>query len=358
MKTMLDYYLSQPECMKQIFINRKAIAGQFAKFYTEKKPDRIYLVGSGSSFNACLASEDFISYVLGIEVVTIPPSRPTIIRGKNPLIVAVSQGGKSSNTVAYLQNIRGQGHLVASFTAGLDLPVANAADLAVDIAVGEETVGPKTRGYTGTVLCLYLSALEAGLASGVISGEDYDKHISILDETIGYAGDNLKKCHDFYLAHLEDLKKARHYLFVGKGCAAAVGAEDAIKVLETLCYPSAGYEFEEYLHGPACCTDEGTALFLFYSDDADGKRMEQLAGITAKATKNSYIIDRTSSVKGDNVLSLCSGKSKFMSPFVDVFFGQLISAVLTEEMGRKRHEAVREIFSEMNTKVKVAGNAR
>ena len=337
--------------MRQIFTDREALVGQFAKFYTEKKPDRIYLVGSGSSMNACMAAEGFISQILGIEVVTIPPSRPAVIRGKKPLIIVVSQGGKSSNTFTYIQNIHSQGHMTASFTAGLDLPVARAADVAVDIAVGEETVGPKTRGYTGTVLCLYLAALEAALACGLISREDYDYYIALLDETIGYAEDNLKKCHEFYLAHLGELKKARHYLFVGKGCAAAVGAEDALKVLETLCYPSAGYEFEEYLHGPACCTDEGTALFLFYSDDADGHRMERLAGITAKATKNCYIIDRTSSVKGDNILNLCSGKSIFMSPFVDVFFGQLISAVLPEELGRKRHEAVREIFSDMNTKI-------
>ena len=349
--TIHDYYLSQPACMRQIFADRKALTGQFAGFYSETKPDRIYLVGSGSSMNACMAAEDFISHVLDIEVVTVPPSRPLIVRGKNPLIIAVSQGGKSSNTVAFLQNIRGQGHSIASFTSGLNVPVAEAADIRVDIAVGEETVGPKTRGYTGTVLCLYLAALETGIASGLVSKEDYNYYVSLIDETIGYAEANLKKCHEFYLAHLGDLKNARHYLFVGKGCAAAVGAEDALKVLETLCYPSAGYEFEEYLHGPACCTDEGTALFLFYSNDADGPRMEKLAQITSKATKNCYIIDSTSSIKGDNVLNLCSGKSIFMSPFTDVFFGQLISAVLTGELGRKRHEAVKEIFSDMNTKV-------
>jgi glucoselysine-6-phosphate deglycase len=274
------------------------------------------------------------------------------MRGERPLLVAVSQGGKSTNTLAFLRDVREKGVAIATLTAGLDVPVARMADCAIDIGIGDETVGPKTRGYTGTVLCLYLAAIEAASATARLTKEACSREIDILRETIGYGEENLERCEQFYRRHLSALKNATHYLFVGKGCAAAVGAEDALKVLETLCYPSAGYEFEEYLHGPACCTSQGTALFLFLSDDEDGLRMQKLAGITSKATENCYLIDRTSRLEGDKVLRLRSGRSTHMSPFVDIYFGQLISALLTQELGRSRHEAVREIFADMDTKVR------
>lgn len=351
MQQMYEYYQSQPACLKHIFDDRKWLTENFVDFYVKHRPDRIYMIGSGSSLNACKAAQAFLEHILGVEVTVAAPSNPPIISGETPLIMVVSQGGRSSNTIAYLAEQHAKGYLTASFTAGLDVPIAKMADIATDIGVGDEKVGPKTIGYTGTVLCLYLAALEAALASSALTDEAYAHETALLKETIEYGEDNLKRCETFYKRHAAALKTATHFLFVGKGCAAAVGAEDALKVLETLCYPSSGYEFEEYLHGPACCTDERTALFLFYSDDVDGPRMEKLAGITAKATQNSYIIDHTSKIEGENVLNLRSGNSPYVSPFVDAYFGQLLSALLTQALGRTRHEAVREIFGDMHTKI-------
>ncbi len=351
LEKMYDYYLSQPACMRAILAGRDAQLRPFCHLHAERRPDRIYLVGTGSSLNACRAAQDYVEQTLGVEVSAVAPNSSPIIRGERPLVIAVSQGGRSSNTLAFLRKVREKGHPIVTLTAGLDAPVARMADCAIDIGVGDETVGPKTRGYTGTVLCLYLAAAEAGRAGGLLTKAAYDNDIGLLEETIGYGEENLERCEEFYRRHLSALKNASHYLFVGKGCAAAVGAEDALKVLETLCCPSAGYELEEYLHGPACCTSTGTALFLFFSNDEDGQRMQRLAGITSKATENSYIIDRTSQLEGDEVLRLRSGNSRFMSPFVDVYFGQLISALLTQELGRVRHDAVGEIFADMGTKI-------
>ncbi|WP_274651247.1 SIS domain-containing protein [Paenibacillus humicola] len=354
LREMYSYYRSQPTCMKGLLSKRKDIVGGFARFYTKQKPDRIYLIGSGSSLNACKAASEYMETILGVEITCAPPSTPPVIRGSRPLILAVSQGGKSSNTVALLKELR-SGVPTVSFTAGVDNPVARMADVSVDISVGDETVGPKTRGVTGTVLCLYLATLEAALLNGNVNEAKYREEIGLLEETIGYGEQNLEACENFYRAHLDDLKTARHFLFVGKGPATAVGEEDALKVLETLCLPSAGYEFEEFLHGPSICIHEETALFLFNSGDKDSVRMRKMADIARKASKNSYMIDRTGSMQGDHILQLKSGDSKFMSPFVDIYFGQLISSLLTQELGIVRHPAIRSITSDMDTKTSDSG---
>lgn len=350
-ETMYDYYLSQADYMKKIIGNRTALLGKFADFYAAINPDRIYLVGSGTSLNSCNAAYAYMEKILGIEVSVIAPSRPCEIRGARPMIIAASQGGRSTNTINYIKKIK-EKHLPAvTLTASLDTPLARLADCALEIGVGDETAGPKTRGYTGTVLSLYLMALEAGLRKGLIDNDGYDTRLGHLRETAGYGKYNMDACQAFYEAHRSDLGTARHYLFVGKGVPAMVANEDALKVLETLCYPSAGYEFEEYLHGPACCTDAQTALFIFLSDDEDRERMLRLSEITASATKNSYIITNDAKLEGDRILNLKSAPCPFMSPFTDILLGQLISALLTAELNRSRHPAVKDIFAVMDTKV-------
>jgi glucoselysine-6-phosphate deglycase len=138
---------------------------------------------------------------------------------------------------------------------------------------------------------------------------------------------------------------------VGKGVSAKVALEDALKVLETLCYPAIGYEFEEFLHGPACCTDEGLVLFQFLAPGEDAARMLRAADIIGAATKNCYIVSHDPSVRGDKVLYLPTPDPVYLSPFTDILFGQLISAVLTQDMGRQRHPAVKDFYAKMGTKV-------
>jgi glucoselysine-6-phosphate deglycase len=351
MADMYRYCRSQASCLRDLLARRKEIAGGFGCFCSAMKPDRVYLVGSGSSLNACKSARRYMEKALEIEVTAFAPSDPPPLRGTNPLVLIVSQSGRSTNTAAYTRSLRERGYKVASFTAGLDVPVAKTADFAVDISVGDETVGPKTRGYTGTVLCLYLAALEASLARNSIDQTVYDHKIELLAETIGYSEENLDACEAFYREHMDDLRTARHYLFVGKGTAGAVGEECALKVLETLCFPSAGYEFEEYLHGPACCTSPQTALFLFNSGDGDTPRMLKMADVTSQASVNSYVVDRTGKLRGERVLSLKTADCPYMSPFADIFLAQIISALLTQELAIVRHPAVRTVFAAMDTKI-------
>jgi glucoselysine-6-phosphate deglycase len=350
---MYDYYVSQPEYLASILKKRDAYLGKFPLFYAGLEPDRIYLCGSGTSFHACASSQEYVETILGVETTTIAPSSLHTLRGKKPLVIAVSQGGRSTNTVAAITSLRGKKIPVVTLTYSTDTPVAQAADCALTLGVDNETAGPKTRGYTGTVLSLYLMALGAGRETGAIGAGIYDARLKDLDAVVGMSAANQKACREFYDKHLETLKKANNYMFAGKGVTARVAGEMALKEQETLCYPASGYEFEEYLHGPGCCTDEGTALFLFPAGDGDDTRMKRLSEIVGAATKNVYFITFDDHIQGDNVLRLQTPDPYFMPPLSSVFFAQLLSALMPEACGRGRHAAVKNIFTMMDTKVPV-----
>lgn len=350
-ETMYDCYLSQFACMKKVLENKESILKGFSDFYMSKKPERVYLIGSGTSYNACAAAASFMEELLGLEVTVLAPTCIKKIYGQNVLAIAVSQGGRSTNTVSAVEALHSQNCPVVTLTDPAETPVGQAGDFPVLLAADDEKVGPKTRGYMVTVLTLYLMALEAALKTGHVSEDDYSKYIASLESMAQQGEEWIELCQKFYDANAEDLKKATHYLFAGKDIRGKVAQEAALKVLETLCFAANGYEYEEFLHGPACCTDEALALFLYLSNDEDQARMIKTAKIIGQASANTYIVSHDAAVTGDNILYLPGSEEAYLSPFSDILFAQLISAKLTEEMGRERHAAVKNIFQDMGTKV-------
>jgi glucoselysine-6-phosphate deglycase len=344
-ETMYDCYVSQFDCLKRALANRDEIVKNFAGFYKKINPDRIYLVGSGTSFHACDAASFYMEELLGVEVSVVAATLMGNVRGKRPLVIAVSQSGLSTNTRALVQRLRA-GHVpVATLTEPLNTPVSEAAAFPILLQADNEKIGPKTRGYAVTVLTLYLMALEVctGQNAGIAK-------ITALTES---GPQYLEAVRTFYETHKDALAKARSYIFTGKNAAAKVANECALKVLETVCYPALGYEYEEFLHGPAFSIDEDTAVFHFLCDGEDKARMLKSASFISRATQNSYIISHDINVQGEKILYLPATEPEVFSPFVHVLPGQLISSLLPEYIGRGRHPAVKDILREMDTKVKV-----
>lgn len=349
-ETMYDCYVSQFDCLGRILDNKDSLLEGFAAYYRSIAPDRLYLVGSGTSHNACAAAAPFMEKVLGVEVTAVAPTCMGNLYGQRPLLIAVSQGGRSTNTVAFIKRLRQKGAPVVTLTDPTDTPVGNAGSFALPLQAQNEQVGPKTRGYMATVLMLYLMALEAGLDKGSIPQADAARYLEQYREVVRRGGEYLAACQSFYDVHVENLKKGRTLLFVGKGVSAKVASEDALKVLETLCYPSIGYEFEEFLHGPACCTDENLTLFMFLTQDEDAARMQKAVSMVTEVTSNAYMISHDPTIRGDKTLYLPVPDSVYLSPFTDILFGQLLSAKLTEALGRERHPSVKDVSSRMGIK--------
>lgn len=349
-ETMHDCYISQFSCMRNILQNRKSLLSEFVGFYRQINPDRVYLIGSGSSYNACSAAAPLMENLLGIEVTTVAPSAFGKIYGERPLAIAVSQSGRSTNTLHAVQALKDKDIAVVALTDPVDTPVGRSGDLSVPLAAGNELVGPKTRGYTATILTLHLMALEASLNCTGLSKISYDQIISAYVSFCEQEQLYLQTCQSFYDAHFSDLKNARAYIFSGKNADAMTARESALKVLETLCYPAMGYEYEEVLHGPLCCADESLALFLYLSHDEDKERMLKTADIIGKVTANCYVITDDVSVRGEKVLSLPASGSTCTTVFSYILFSQLICAKLTQDLGRSRHPGVMTIFESMGTK--------
>ena len=324
--TMRSCIEEQPAVMQRIFENRSENLKDLLSYYKEICPDHLYIIACGSSYNASCAAAVFMEKALDIDVTVHVPSQIPTIRAKRPLILAVSQGGESTNTIAAVKALKN--YPLVAVTGKKECTVNTLCDRHFDFGCGIETVGPKTKGYTATILSFSLFALEAGYASGSLSKEDYDRYTAMFAAVPANLQENITRTDAFVEKYLDVFCAAEKIAFTGKGVGGQLAKECALKVMETLLIPSIQYEFEEYLHGPICAIDDRMIGFYMLPNDADASRMYSAAKAHETLCPNSFILTGDAQISGEKVLQLvCSGDDATV-PFEYVLASQIISDIV------------------------------
>lgn len=273
---MTDYIKEQAPLFAAVPEDRKKIAAPFCTVSREVRPDKILLIASGTSRNAALAAAPFMQEVLALDVQVLAPSQVKTVRGAHTLAIVISQGGNSTNSLAVFDRL--QGVPTIAMTGNPYGHVNSKGDTYLEIPCGEELAGPKTKGYTVTILTLYLMALEYGLQNGSIAAAGYEEAIAALRQAAGQLPGNIAAAEAWTQANRESLKTLSAIYVVGKQQGMETAAEGALKLMETLLIPAFAFDFEEFLHGPS--SSIGTAVSGFYllpaQDDPDYERMQRL----------------------------------------------------------------------------------
>lgn len=288
-KQMLDYVYEQPGVLKDISEKRILLTQPFVDLYKVIKPDRIYLIASGTSYNAAYAAEHFMEEVLQCEVSVYSPSSVPVIHSRRPMMIFLSQGGNSTNTIAAIEAQEGIPVLALTGTEKCRI---NEICSHVLIACGEEAAGPKTKGYTAAILTLYYMALETAKKEGIKSKIMYEEAIQECERAIFHLEENIKSAELWYTDNEETLLKMKKCFIVGKDEGLIVAKESALKLLETLLIPVEGFEFEEFLHGPSMAIDKNMAgIYLMPpKEDKDYERMKRLVGFHKEICPITYAI--------------------------------------------------------------------
>lgn len=279
-ETMYDYCLEQPQVLNKIWRFREEYCKNFSSKFARVKPDCLYLIASGSSLNAAKASCEFMERMLHIEVRACPSSQlPCIIR-PNTFFLFISQGGNSTNTIAAIERLKDYPSM--ALTGNEDCRINELIDHVL-IHCGPEKAGPKTKGYTGTVLTLELMALEAACEFGQMekAGLPYEDGsvTEAFSNTINTMEESILEARKWYSRNEATLCRLRKCVVIGKGVGAQAAAEAALKLQETILIQMGSYEFEEFLHGPSMAIDPEMGGIYLMPDrsDPDYQRMAALA---------------------------------------------------------------------------------
>ena len=330
----MRYYIDrQPDAMREALASRKETSAPFVDLWRAAGADRLYLVGSGTSGNAARAAAPYLEEVLRLEVTAISPtSLPSAVRGK-PFFLFISQGGQSTNTVKAIERLAAWPHL--ALTGEIECRI-NSLCPHVVLTCGHEEAGPKTMGYTSTILTLYLMALEAAEAIGVLPRDAYDSTVRLLQETADRMLENIALCWQWVREQAADLAAVPHWAVAGADVGRFVAGEAALKLMETLLRPATGFEFEEYLHGPTMMlsADMGGMYLLPPAESPDRPRMEALADL--HETFGSRVITVCAGKQAERTgsrLTLAAPEDTFLAPFWQILPSQVMGASLPELLG-------------------------
>ncbi|MCI8475237.1 MAG: SIS domain-containing protein [Oscillospiraceae bacterium] len=252
--TMYEYVHETRAAALGIVDKSQELCAGFARQYASKKYTRIWLVASGTSNNACVTAKYFMEKTLGIPCVLATSYNfahyESVFYPDTDLMVAVTQEGESTNTIDAIQRANDMGMDNFVVTEYLDNTCTQIAKGKVTIDCDREFMGPKTKGYTCTVLTLYIMALEAAKAAGKLDEAQYAAVKARMRKTVDNLDNVITAAEKWFEINKADLLPCEKCYVIGYGANVGTAIEGALKSLETVRYTFFSFEMEEFLHGP------------------------------------------------------------------------------------------------------------
>ena len=329
METMYDYCYEQPAVLRSILEGRKENTAPFVQKLRACRADRLYLIASGSSLNAACAAAPFMMEALGMDVLACAASDVPPLHGERPLALYISQGGNSTNTIAAIERMDCDKLALIGTETGRIREICES----MMIPCGEEKAGPKTKGYTASVLILCLMALEAALATRAMGEARYAEIVGEYAKAFAGLEQSLAQTERWYERNRDALDAMRTCVVIGKNTGYQVAREAALKMLETILVPSSSYEFEEYLHGPAMATNAemGGFYLLPGADDPDCERIRALARVHRSISPAVFLIGGEPETEQD--LAIGVEDAWYARVYSWLLPCQLLSALLPQHKG-------------------------
>lgn len=320
---MQDYILNSADACKNIIDNDQIIK-PLIDLYNEKKPETIWLVASGSSYNACVCAQPYMQRWMDCKVELSTPFTflyytPAI--KKDDLILVITQSGLSTNAIDVLDYLQEYENVVC-LTGNKDSDVKDHTKQVLEYGVGEELVGYVTKGVS--TLCIYLMHFAQTLSQ---------QSISELQEALKSFEDAIAKTEVFIEKNYKNLSSMQYVYTLGTKATAGVGMEAALKIGETVHVPSFYYEVEEFIHGPNLQLTPNYTMFFFDSCDKASFRVQAIFESACLISDKAYLITMDPKMKDKpNVLFIEPKCDPLLSSLAYLPVPQLISALISEKL--------------------------
>ena len=291
--TIDEFIAAQPEVLEAVVAE---VPAQLAALGPIQSARPIYLVGSGTSRNALAGVEPLLGRLVPAGVRVRGPlaflAETAGMRKGKGVAIFLSQTGTTTTAVQAVAHAASLGWRTLVVTADRRSPIGRLSGEIVVIPVGPEPVGPKTKGYTASVLTLIL--LAAAMAGQAVHlGEFTDELSRLIAYARGVVAElaEMREGCDFFMI----LGQERHY---------ATAQEGSLKIAEMSGVAAAAFDTEEAFHGRFHgLSSFSAALFV-----AGTPAQYDMAGAAAAALADlgiaSRILNLTASLPGPHDLPL------------------------------------------------------
>jgi glutamine---fructose-6-phosphate transaminase (isomerizing) len=265
---------------KSVDLADSAIPG-WIRGLDRRKPERVYLVGCGTSHYAARAGKSFFESLAhvpadthqGFEFATY--AEPALLGPTTP-VLGISTSGGSDAVVAALARAREAGAPTVAITSNADSAVARGADTVILTGGEGDKPNCKTASYVQSLIAPYLMALALGEQQGQIdAGKRAYWRGQIEEAHKAAAGWLERRAEGEALARA--FRDANNVVVLGSGPNVGTAQEASLKVIEMAKLYSEPQELEDFLHGRVREVDEHTPIiFIAPKGRASGRVLDFL----------------------------------------------------------------------------------
>ncbi|NBE80580.1 SIS domain-containing protein [Micromonospora rubida] len=240
----------------------------------QRRPRHVVFTARGTSDHAALYAAYLTEIRLGLPAGLASPSAVTLFGARpdlsDALVVGVSQSGGSPDLAEVLRSARASGALTLAVTNNPDSPLAEVAELSVDIAAGHERAVAATKTYTAELFALLMLVEGIRAGDGALPAEERSA-LAALPELAARTLD------DTTPAQLAPRYRfAAQLVTTGRGYAYPTAREAALKLMETSYLPALAFSGADLLHGPLAMTDPDVPVLAVVGSGPGGRSMGEV----------------------------------------------------------------------------------
>jgi len=253
--------------------------------------DRVVFVACGTALHSGLLGKGLIERLARVPVEVTVASEYRYadpIGDERTLVVAISQSGETTDTLAAVGTAKAFGAKVLAVTNTRGSLITREADAVLLTQAGPEICVASTKAFAAQVAVLDLLALELARAKGTVA----DEELLSLGRDLRRAPEKVAATLALLEGKLRDavelFEDARCSLFLGRGSAFPVALEGALKLKEISYIPSEGYAAGEMKHGPIALVDEQCPVVAILGEGV--LREKTLSNVEETAARGANVV--------------------------------------------------------------------
>jgi glutamine---fructose-6-phosphate transaminase (isomerizing) len=250
------------------------------------KMARVVIVACGTSYYAGLLGKHYLERLARVPVEVDYASE---FRYRDPvlspqtLVVAITQSGETADTLAALEEARGQGARTVAIVNVAGSQAARVCDGVIPMQAGPEIGVASTKAFTSSLVCLLMLGMQLEeMKRSSCHGPALVRALATLP---GLAGELLSHARQtgFYTRLAEEYARFENFLYIGRGLHYAIAREGALKLKEISYIHAEGYPAGEMKHGPIALIDPTLpTVALCPQDSVYEKMISQVEQVKAR----------------------------------------------------------------------------
>jgi glucosamine--fructose-6-phosphate aminotransferase (isomerizing) len=245
---------------------------------------------------------------------------------KGALVIGVSQSGQSPDIVSVLEEGRKQGCLTLAITNVPDSPLANAADLVLDIQAGGEKAVAATKTYTTELMAI------AMISTALNNSEEHWQELASVprwaEQTLVLDGGIAQMAQRYrYMSHC---------VVLGRGFNYATAFEWALKLKELTYVIAEPYSSADFQHGPIAMVEGGFPVLAVAPNGRVRESMQEMLTRLRKQEQAELVVisDHAAMLSlAQSPIQLPPQVPEWLTPLVSIIPAQLFACHLTEVKG-------------------------